>query len=114
MSAALEVRLPDLGARQQLLARAAHGDEAADHYIGAMRELERMEGVLLDKEDGHPLAVQLADHVEDLLDDEGGEAQRGLIEQQELGPAHQRAGDRQHLLLAPRQRAAALVQSARE
>src|SRR5690606_41537472 len=46
--------------------------------------------------------------VEDLLDDERGEPQRRLVEQEQLRPRHQRAADRQHLLLAARQRAAAL------
>ena len=35
--------------------------------------------------------------------------ERRLVEQQEARPGQQRAADRQHLLLAARQRAAALV-----
>ena len=37
------------------------------------------------------------------------EAERRLVEQQQLRPRHQRARDRQHLLLAARQRAGALL-----
>src|SRR4029079_16839013 len=75
----------------------------------AMGELERMEGVLLDQEYGQALAgIELADDLEDLLHDQGSEAERWLIEQEQAGPRHQRAGDRQHLLLAARERAAAL------
>ena len=39
------------------------------------------------------------------------EAERGLVEEQEPRPAHQRAGDGEHLLLAAREGAAALVQA---
>ena len=49
------------------------------------------------------------DDLEDLLDDERRQAERRLVEQQEARPAHQRARDREHLLLAARQRAAALA-----
>ena len=49
--------------------------------------------------------------VEDLLRDQRREAERGLVEQQQPRPAHQRARDRQHLLLAAGQRAAALAQA---
>ena len=42
--------------------------EAVHHDIAAVRELQRMVGVLLDQEDGQPLRrVQVADAVEDLL-----------------------------------------------
>ena len=77
-----------------------------------MREPQRVEGVLLDEEHGQALArVELGDDLEDLLDDERREPERGLVEQQQLRPAHQRARDGEHLLLAARQRAAALVQA---
>jgi hypothetical protein len=33
-----------------------------------------------------------------------GEPQRGLVEQEQAGAGHQRAGDGQHLLLAPGER----------
>ncbi len=52
--------------------------------------------------------IEIGDHRKDLLDDQRRQAERGLIEQEQLGPAHQRARDREHLLLAARQRAAAL------
>ena len=47
-----------------------------------------MEGVLLDQEHRQPLrAVELLDRAEDLFDDQRREAERGLVEQQQLGPA---------------------------
>ena len=74
-----------------------------------MGELQRVKGVLLDEEHRQAFRlVELGDDVEDLLDDQRREAERRLVEQQQPRPAHQRARDRQHLLLAARQRAAAL------
>src|SRR5262245_62241458 len=76
-----------------------------------MGELERVIGVLLDEEDGNALLlVEIANDREDLLDDEGRETERRLVEEQEARAAHQRAGDGQHLLLAARQGAAALIE----
>src|SRR6266567_913713 len=76
-----------------------------------MGELEGMKRVLLDQEDGELLLdVEGADDLENLPGDERGEPERRLVEQQEARPAHERARDRQHLLLAARERAAALVE----
>src|SRR5260370_34881136 len=71
-----------------------------------------MEGVLLDQEYGELFAaVELANGIEDLLDQDRGEAERGLVEQQQARARHQRAGNGEHLLLAPRKPAAALMQA---
>ena len=51
-----------------------------------------------------PARLDLGDDPLDLLDDHRGKALIGLVEQQELQVAGQRAGDRQHLLLAARER----------
>ena len=50
-----------------------------------------------------PPDAQPLQHGHHLVDHDGGEAERRLVEHQELGLAHQRLGDRQHLLLAARQ-----------
>ena len=55
------------------------------------------------------LAADAVDDVENLLDDARGEAEGGLVKHQEARPHHQCAGDRQHLLLAARQRTGLLV-----
>src|SRR5580700_2364532 len=105
----LEIGRADLGARQQLGAAALHRDRAIDHYVAAMGEFQRMKGVLLDQENSQPFGlVQFRDHFEDLLDDEGRKSKRRLVQEQQAGPAHERARNRQHLLLAARQRSAAL------
>ena len=70
-----------------------------------------MEGVLLDQEHGELFAlVERVDGGENLLHQERREAERGFVEQEQPRPRHQRAADRQHLLLAARQRAAALAE----
>ena len=55
------------------------------------------------------MRVDVLDDVKDLLDQHWRKPHRRLVEQQHLGPAHQRAADRQHLLLAARERATVLV-----
>src|SRR3954452_1421070 len=70
-----------------------------------------MEGVLLDQENRQLLArVEFADRVEDLAHDDRRKSERGLIQQKEARARHQGTGDRQHLLLAAGERAAALMQ----
>ena len=56
-----------------------------------------------------PSLVQAADDAEHVLDHRGREAQRRLVEHDELGPPHQAAADRHHLLLAARKRAGELA-----
>ena len=47
--------------------------------------------------------------VEDLVDDDGREAERRLVEEQQAGSRHERAPDGQHLLLAAREAAGPLA-----
>ncbi|MFK4700966.1 hypothetical protein ABIF42_006560 [Bradyrhizobium diazoefficiens] len=54
------------------------------------------------------LPVQGADRIENLARDQRREPERGLVEQEQAGTAHQGAADRQHLLLAAGQGSAAL------
>ena len=62
--------------------------------------MQRHVGVLLDQQDGDPLLVDLPDDLEDIPHDQRRQPQRRLIHHDKLGAAHQRAGHRQHLLLA--------------
>jgi hypothetical protein len=67
-----------------------------------------MVGVLLDQEDRHAFLAYVRPIASKIRARRG--ATRGrLVEQQEPRPAHQGAADCQHLLLAARQRAAALL-----
>src|SRR5881409_387213 len=68
--------------------------------------------VLLHQEHGDAaLAVDPGDDLEDLLHEPARQAQRRLVEQHHARPRHQRAADRQHLLLAPRELAGALTRA---
>src|ERR1700722_3020830 len=65
--------------------------------------------VLFDKEDRDAFTTQHADDLQDLRHHARHQAFGRLVEQDDLGFEHHRAGDRQHLLLTARQRAADLV-----
>src|SRR3972149_10349621 len=109
MRAAFERGRLRLGAAEQFGSGAAYGDPAIDHDIAAMGELERVIGALLDEENSQALGVEGPDRSEDLLHDQRRQAERRLVQQEQSGASHQRAGDGQHLLLAARQRAATLM-----
>src|SRR5579863_1421159 len=86
------------------------GEDAAasvenDRLIG---NLKRELPVLLDQNDGLSFFLQPLDGAADLRDDQWGEAFRRFVEQQHTRVAHQRAADRQHLLLAAGERAGEL------
>ena len=74
-----------------------------------MGDLQRLAGVLLDHQDGDAHAVDLAHQGEDVPHHQGGEAERGLVHQQELRRRDERARDRNHLLLPAAERAGDLV-----
>ncbi len=82
---------------------------AVFQHVAAVGELERLVGVLLHQEHRHAILAQLFDDFEDLLNDDRRQPQRRLVEQQQLGLAHQRAGDGEHLLFATGHGAAALL-----
>src|SRR5690606_34033997 len=82
----------------------AHDDVAVLEQVGVVDDVQRRLGVLLDEQHaGAPLAVDLADDLEDLLDEERREPEGGLVEHDQPGLGHQGARDREHLLLAPRE-----------
>ena len=96
-----EVRLPDGLVAAQLLGGAGVDDAARLEDVGAAGEGQREVGVLLDEEHGGAgLADQFGDPVEHLAGDQGSETQRRFVEQHQAGPAHEGAGDGQHLLFA--------------
>src|SRR5687768_3206695 len=70
--------------------------------------LQRLHDILLDHEQRDTLLLETADIVEYLRHDARRKAERGLVQHQEARPRHHRARDRQHLLLAARQRACEL------
>ena len=79
------------------------------HDIDALTGRQRQRYVLFDQQDRDILLVQDVDDVLDLGDHSRHQAFGWLVEQDDLGLQHHGAGDRQHLLLAARQRAAGLI-----
>ena len=69
-----------------------------------MRDLERFGRVLLDQEDRRSLRVDLRQNPKDRFAEDRRESERRLVEHEELRACHQRATDRQHLLLAAGER----------
>src|SRR6058998_3478547 len=82
---------------------AVEDDAPVLHHVAVLREPERHRGVLLREQDSDArLAVHATDDLEDLVHQHRRQPHRGLVEQHELGPRHERAADRHHLLLAAR------------
>src|SRR5829696_4090480 len=105
-----QVRLPDALVLAQLRARAVEGDATDLDQVRAVRNVERDVRVLLDDEHRQALLlVEAPDEAEELAHDERRQAERRLVEEEQSRPPHERALERQHLLLAPRQRACLLV-----
>src|ERR671925_1221277 len=94
----------------QLRARARQGDASDLEHVRGLRELQRDVRVLLDDEHRQALLlVQLADDAEDLRDEQRRETERRLVEEQQPRTLHERAREREHLLLAAAERAGLLV-----
>jgi hypothetical protein len=79
-----------------------------------LRHLQALHHVLLDQEQCDAVAVDARDQGEEFLDQSGREAERGLIQDEQLGFGHQAAPDGQHLLLATGQRPGALALALRK
>src|ERR1700740_2524339 len=79
---------PEIGALQIGIAQERRGrplehDAAVLQHIRTMRDLERLADILLDEQDGQAFLVQPADQGEQLLDRDGRQSQRGLVEDEE-------------------------------
>src|SRR5579883_392172 len=79
------------------------------HEIDALARGQRQRHVLLHQQDGDALAPEHVDDLADLRDHPRHEPLRWLVQQAALGLEHHGAGDREHLLLAPGERAAGLI-----
>src|SRR5262245_22303523 len=77
------------------------------HHIVAVGHGRGEAKVLLDEQDGEPLALEPAERGADLLDDDRRQTFRRLVQQEESGARPEDAADRQHLLLAAGERGAA-------
>src|SRR3954454_22382400 len=92
-----------LGIGEQLGAGAGEAVAAGRQYEAAVGDRQRLAGILLDHQNADAGRIDGQDALEDLVHIERRQPGRRLVEQQELGPGHQRAADRNHLALATRQ-----------
>src|SRR6516165_6562494 len=83
-------------------------DPARFQDVGVICDSERLVSHLLYKQDREPRFPQCADGVEDVFDNQRCEPEGRLIQKEKLRLAHQRASDREHLLLASRHSASNL------
>src|SRR5262245_40972502 len=70
------------------------------HDVVAVRYGRCPTKVLLDQQDREALLLERLDSLADLLNDDGGQPLRRLVEQQQSGAGAQNATDSKHLLLA--------------
>src|SRR2546430_3645201 len=103
-----EVRLLDVRALLERLARAVQDDAPVLEDVGAVRERERARDVLLDEQDGRAALVDPLQILEDEPDHHGSEAEARLVQQQPPPARHEPAADGPHLLLAAPERAGPL------
>src|SRR6516162_467300 len=112
LSPAFEIGGFDFRPVEQFATGTGQRDKPVDHNIAAVGERKRVECVLYHQKDREAvLGIERFDGVENLAHDQGRKAERRLIQQKKPGPAHQRARDRQHLLFAAGECAAALVKA---
>src|SRR3954451_6132108 len=98
-------------ARVEIGAVAGELHRAAIHHGKTVAEFAGKVEILFDQHDGDVAEVaQIGDGAADVLDDRGLDAFGRLVEQQQFWPHHQRAADRELLLLAPGEIAAAPAQ----
>src|SRR5438105_1826067 len=96
-----KIELLDVLGMHQSVASVVHHDTADLEHVAVMRRLKRHLGILLDQKDRHALLlVNAPDDGENLSHQDRRQAKRRLVEQQQRRAVHQRAPDRQHLLLA--------------
>src|SRR5262249_38621335 len=95
---------------QQLFAGSGKGNEPTVENYRLRGQLQRDLGVLLDQQQRQiVLAFEAVESGEQSIDDDRGEALERLVHQQQRRIAHQRAADRQHLLLAARELVTAIA-----
>src|SRR5882672_6330309 len=78
-------------------------DPPRGEHIGAVRDGECIVHILLNQHDGNALVAQLANDRQYLLHDQGAKAETRFVKQQYAGRRHQRAANREYLLLATRE-----------
>src|ERR1041385_3255844 len=101
VAGAAEIKLLDVLVVTQLVGAAVEHDLALFHDVPMAGDRERGAGVLLYQKYGDAeIAVDLADDGKYFLDQQRRQPHRRLVHQDHFRARHQRAADRQHLLLA--------------
>src|SRR6266550_7752249 len=95
-----EVSFLDLGISPEGGTGAAEEDAPGLDDVGAVRDLERAQRVLLDQQDRDAVVVDLLDDVEDTVHHLRCKAKGWLVEEKELRLSQQAAGDGEDLLFA--------------
>src|SRR5687767_2124908 len=99
-----QIRLLDVRALLEGLARAVEDDAAVLDDVRAVAQGQRARHVLLDQEDRRAARVDAPQVVEDEPHHHRGQAEARLVQQQQPGSGHEPAADGAHLLLAAGQR----------
>ncbi len=90
--------------RPRARAFAFGGDAAVFQHVTVMSDAQHLARVLLGDEDGRAAGIDPSDDIEDEVECLGRKPERRLVHQKATRPRHQRAPDRQHLLLAAGQK----------
>ena len=102
--------MPSVAADSLVRADGGRGTRVADRalvdHVRAVAQAEREVRVLLREQDRFALGLEVTDLLAEGLHDQRREASRRLVEEQEVGVAHECAPDRQHLLLPAGQESA--------
>src|SRR5688500_235703 len=109
-----EVGLSHFRIFQQTRRRIGERYDAAFHHVAAVAGFERELCILFHQQQRHSFLRDRSYGLEYLLHHDRRQSHAGLVEQQQFWPAHQRASDREHLLLASRKRASPLTAPLRE
>src|SRR5690606_25020192 len=89
----------------QLVAGPVEDDAAVVHHIAIVALADRSMGILFDEENRQPfVALDLADHLKELLDQNGREAHRRFIQHQDARARHHCSCDEQHLHFTAREK----------
>src|SRR5919202_5755453 len=94
-----KIRLAYALVAQQTICAAFQHHVARLENVAASRSLECRLDVLFDDQDGHALGVQPLDRLHQRFDNHRRQAERQLVDHQQLRTGHDAAGDRDHLLL---------------
>ena len=106
----VHARHPEIGGMDVLAAqlgrRARKRDAPLHHAIDPVRDLERLADILLDDDQRRPRRADAREGGVDVADHDRREPEAQLVAEEHAGIGHQRATDRDHLLLAARERRA--------